>query len=974
MRHIVCLLLLLQTAVFCGEARPKTEEILPDSTLAALLVPDLAAARTAAGKTKLAEMYAQPEMQEFLKPALDQLRKTYATLRTKNPLLPDLSDIDTGLFSGEIAAAVYARPGDLQNPYGVLLTVLPKDPEAFKRLVPANMRPMLQEGLNMPLGAKPSDASLAFSNGRLMLAAPQADMAGFVAKTKEAAANAKSLAVSPPYIAAKKKLNSAVMWLYAQPARAAKYALEEAPVAANIESKKIQAILKTVGMDGFTTLALGLGFSETDPVGEAYMAFSAPPKDGLFALMTSTTPVDPANMNIAAVDAPYVAAGHFNVAGVIPFLTKLAQAANPELIEAIGHFELVSREFFKFDIQKDVLENLGSEIVVAQTALDTSAPLSFMPGMAISVPVKNVEKLQDCLAKVGVAARQNEKMGLKLKQIVHRGKTIFYFSGTVFSGPAAFCFIENRMLICTSVNAARRTIEQLEKKDNILSNKQFLESMARVQGKPLDPKALPAAFSYSIDNGSGSGTLLMTGVGLLGGTAIISGLAEIPAIPGGAPVLQVPAGNGSIDANEKAAAAACHAFAEAQEIYRRTDYDKDGVLEYAQALKGDNSLLENKAGQADIALIDADMAAAEGNPDGKANYAGYRFKVLKGQEETPTDPKRSYIVKDNMTLGYALVAYPAQYGTSGKKTLQINTTGTVYARDMGADTAAKVAKLESFSIDKSWTIVEPAEPEIENDPLNEFGELGEFLKRPAGEAMLSVAQSIDLGLWPDEAFFIKHRRPTASVSIIDPDGIYTRTELPTPGPVSASSIQASTFVFGTAVIAAVAVPSLLRSRMAANETAAAASCKAYAEAQEIYRRTDFDGDGALEYAQAFKGNNSLLEKTAGAGDIALVDRTFAFAEGKPGEATPKAGYLYKILKAQGAHAAGGKKSYLVKDNMTLGYALVAYPATYDSTGRNTFLINHNGTIFQADLGPGTHAMVEEMTEFDPDPAIWVPTE
>ena len=62
-----------------------------------------------------------------------------------------------------------------------------------------------------------------------------------------------------------------------------------------------------------------------------------------------------------------------------------------------------------------------------------------------------------------------------------------------------------------------------------------------------------------------------------------------------------------------------------------------------------------------------------------------------------------------------------------------------------------------------------------------------------------------------------------------------------------------------AIIAAIAIPSLLRSRMAANETAAAASCKAFAEAEEIYHRTDYNQDGVLEYATALRGTNSLLE-------------------------------------------------------------------------------------------------------------------
>jgi type II secretory pathway pseudopilin PulG len=180
-----------------------------------------------------------------------------------------------------------------------------------------------------------------------------------------------------------------------------------------------------------------------------------------------------------------------------------------------------------------------------------------------------------------------------------------------------------------------------------------------------------------------------------------------------------------------------------------------------------------------------------------------------------------------------------------------------------------------------------------------------------------------------------------------------------------------------AIIAAIAIPSLLRSRMAANQTAAEACCKAYAEAQEIYHRTDYNKDGVLEYATALSGNNSLLENRQGALDLCLIDRTFAAAEGQPSmQRTPKAGYCFKILTAQGAHATGGARCYIADGtpNMTLGYAFIAYPAAYDGTGRDCFIINNNGTIFQTDLGKDTPAIVEKMTEFDPDPKRWVPAE
>jgi hypothetical protein len=160
----------------------------------------------------------------------------------------------------------------------------------------------------------------------------------------------------------------------------------------------------------------------------------------------------------------------------------------------------------------------------------------------------------------------------------------------------------------------------------------------------------------------------------------------------------------------------------------------------------------------------------------------------------------------------------------------------------------------------------------------------------------------------------------------------------------------------------------LRTPFPSNQPAAAAACKAYVEAQEIYRRTDYDGDGVLEYATSLQ---QLLERTPGANDLALIDKTFAAAEIQNGRATSKAGYVFRVLTSQGVSATGGARSYLVNGNMTLGYALVAAPCEYD--GRDMFIINNNGTIFQKDCGPETHRIFLEMTEFNPD-TTWAAAE
>lgn len=166
-----------------------------------------------------------------------------------------------------------------------------------------------------------------------------------------------------------------------------------------------------------------------------------------------------------------------------------------------------------------------------------------------------------------------------------------------------------------------------------------------------------------------------------------------------------------------------------------------------------------------------------------------------------------------------------------------------------------------------------------------------------------------------------------------------------------------------AIIAAIAIPSLLRSRMAANSTAAAAACKAFAEAEEIYHRTDYDADGVLEYCSKMTGATSLA--TNASIEIALIDRAFAAGETQTG--TPKAGYVFTVLTTQTLPVA---RLFMPNANMTLGYAFSACPAAYDSTGRDSFMISNAGTIYQSDQGTGSLLQ----TTFNPVAPTWTPTE
>jgi hypothetical protein len=81
---------------------------------------------------------------------------------------------------------------------------------------------------------------------------------------------------------------------------------------------------------------------------------------------------------------------------------------------------------------------------------------------------------------------------------------------------------------------------------------------------------------------------------------------------------------------------------------------------------------------------------------------------------------------------------------------------------------------------------------------------------------------------------------------------------------------------------------------------------------------------------------------------------------------PYYGYYFRILKAQGKNAPGGAYDYMVKGKMIGGFALLAYPAKYASSGVMTFIVNHDGVVYQKDLGRKTGKTAQSMRLFDPD--------
>ena len=169
-------------------------------------------------------------------------------------------------------------------------------------------------------------------------------------------------------------------------------------------------------------------------------------------------------------------------------------------------------------------------------------------------------------------------------------------------------------------------------------------------------------------------------------------------------------------------------------------------------------------------------------------------------------------------------------------------------------------------------------------------------------------------------------------------------------------------------------------RIGRNELAVIQICRTYVAAQRAYAARAHDGKPSGLYAKAFRstpGKQDGLywptkrgQRMSPLGDLVAQAAT----EGRElGTETrmPFHGYYFKILTAQGPAARGGAKDYVVKGELGGGFGLVAWPAEYDSTGVMTFVVNQDGTLHEADLGPDSGGRETKIALYDPDPR-WKP--
>jgi hypothetical protein len=165
-------------------------------------------------------------------------------------------------------------------------------------------------------------------------------------------------------------------------------------------------------------------------------------------------------------------------------------------------------------------------------------------------------------------------------------------------------------------------------------------------------------------------------------------------------------------------------------------------------------------------------------------------------------------------------------------------------------------------------------------------------------------------------------------------------------------------------------------RVGGNELGAIDVCRGFVNAQLEYASEGRDGDPAGIYALKLVSDEGLHnglywpteegEPPSPAGPFVAAAAAEGYRRAEGDERAPYHGYYYRMLYAQGENANGGTRDYFKDGLLTEGFALVAWPADYGSSGVQTFIVNQDGIVFQKDLGEDTATAVEAIQSFDPD--------
>jgi hypothetical protein len=171
---------------------------------------------------------------------------------------------------------------------------------------------------------------------------------------------------------------------------------------------------------------------------------------------------------------------------------------------------------------------------------------------------------------------------------------------------------------------------------------------------------------------------------------------------------------------------------------------------------------------------------------------------------------------------------------------------------------------------------------------------------------------------------------------------------------------------------------ILFRRVGENELNAIQICRGFVEAQQDYAETKHDGSELNQYAQKIistpgKHDGLAWQNADGAWDGPVGEEVARALQQGYAAGMPYHGYYFKVLKGQGPAAPLGTLDFVVEGAMIGGFALVATPAQYRVTGIKTFMVSHDGIVYEKDLGLSGLDTFKQMERYNPDKS-WQPTD
>jgi len=908
------------------------EEALPESTVVFLKVADWGKTRKDLEATALGKILAEEDVQEYLKGVGAAFDKVIAALEKKTGvksadlgaaygtelalavLGPDKQAAEAYLAKGPQAkapppfvVAVIAKVGDAAAAGRINATI----EAAMKALPKAEQKPVAWgevKGLCTREAGDPEEVGVfSLRAGAYQLWAVAFAEAGAkeLAAALAAGKCAKSLAAAEDFKLCRAKLGARTDLLWYLGIRKG---LEQS--LACVQEKDRAEATKLLEALRFGDIIAAAGSVAVEAPGFRSRSFLAckDGDDGVVGLV-GREPLPPELLKLAPANATGLVAGSFRFDRVLPLIRKVAGAVDKDgaakMDEGLGGLKAV----MGVDLEKDLLGALsgrGCIFAMPSQSVGGNPLLGQVNGLVIAAEVRDAAALRGAaaklveLAKAALAGRGGpfgEEGGNKGAQDMvttfdYRGQKVTSFNLMMVA--PGFAVTDKYLVVGGSVQAVKKAIGQIAGGEALVDTPAYRKAMAAVDAKD--------ATGLSYMNLSDSVATAVAAAGMLSGFAL-------PAIAG------MREGLGRRDRsssknNLRQIGIACHLFAD----------------------ENDEKFPPNLLALFPLQVDNKKFYLCP--TFGKHAADGVDYAYVAGL--TAADP------------GDTVLAYEPVAGANGMvNVLYVDAhVATVKLEDAKKALEAQAKRLkenkremkvlEPKGVEAGGAATTPAAEELDPDL---FIELLKALVNPAA--------------MPAPESFTKHLFPGVSVTRRAEGGILSESYSPLGFAGGPGIGGGGTGVAGVSIIAAIAIPSLLAARRSSLETNAVGSCRAYAEAQTIFKRNDWDGDGVLAYAKDFKELHST--KDGQGNPIQLIDAAFAAAADKD---HPKHGYYFVNMKTIGGKAIDWKNDF----------ALCAVPAVYGRTGYRTFIINTNGTVFGKDLGAST--AVEDYPA-EPQKAGWI---